>query len=96
MSDFKSSSSFNRLDSSKKRLYSQMAHLNTTYFSNDFTDYINNSKSSNDFKIQKKDLNLENDKKNNHIINQMNDTEKIHLNNWDGGRKPLNYRQYLN
>jgi hypothetical protein len=67
----------NKLDADNKNVfnlaYKQFTKWNqgyfksipdTTYFSNDFTDYINNSKSSNDFKIQKKDLNLENDKKN--------------------------------
>ena len=92
MSDLKKSDQFNRLDNSKKRLYSQMSYLNTNYYSSDFSNYLMNSKASNDFKIQKNELNLPNDK----IINEMNTNEKNTLNEWDAGRKPLNYSQYYN
>ena len=92
MSDFKNSDSFKKLENNKKRLYSQMQFLNSNLGNDDFTEYTDNNKSFNDFKIQKNDYTIKNDK----IINEMNTTEQNNLNGWYKGRKPQTFNQYLN
>ncbi len=89
LSNMSNINNMNNMNQSKQRLYNQMKYLN----SNNSLDYKSNFEltlNQNDFKIQKKNLNL----KNKEIINEFNISTK-EIFSKDLKRKHMSYLNYL-